>query len=426
MMKNIKITLKQIDEKIGESVPILSLQQGEMYTIQIVSTQNSIDIIEMEDAFFRRDSAVFLPDGNKELDGKDSTPTPTQSQEAINGIDVLKAVILYCNDGSNSAKRLLIAGHTDTTAGEWYNFKLSEMRALSAVYLFSNDKEKWVRQFKQEVNADGVRTHRKEDRQHILQWASRIRRWNCDPGSIDGIVGTKTDAAVKEFKKAYNGEFNGSLPINESFSGETWGAVFDLYQDELRKTMDADENKMDEYRRGIQWQFSGDSKKNAVGCGEKWPLDNKEKDNYRSRTNRRIEMLLFDPSEMDSLPCHDPSCAAEYCGKPRCPIYGEVDGLKKILKKYIPVKFNAQPVAFSVEVPPDSYGGDMEFTLFSTDESRSYSKTVKMADGIAGDGCVTVTFKSVLPQLLYSMTVTSESLGIRYCLFKNIPYTSLM
>ena len=34
-----------------------------------------------------------------------------------------------------------------------------------------------------------------------------------------------------------------------------------------------------------------------MGCGESFPIENKEKNNYRSQENRRVELLFFDKDE---------------------------------------------------------------------------------------------------------------------------------
>lgn len=57
-----------------------------------------------------------------------------------------------------------------------------------------------------------------------------------------------------------------------------------------------------------------DDGKKAVGCGETWPLEAKGVVNYRSQTNRRVEILFYDPDELNKpLPCKDADCAEDDC-----------------------------------------------------------------------------------------------------------------
>jgi len=38
-----------------------------------------------------------------------------------------------------------------------------------------------------------------------------------------------------------------------------------------------------------------------IGCGEDYPIDEKYRDGYRSQTNRRVELLFFEPAEAAKL-----------------------------------------------------------------------------------------------------------------------------
>jgi len=61
--------------------------------------------------------------------------------------------------------------------------------------------------------------------------------------------------------------------------------------------------------------------KRTIGCGESHPIEAKGKDGFRSATNRRVELLFFDPEDkLPKLDCHP---AAAKCKKELCEIYGK-------------------------------------------------------------------------------------------------------
>jgi peptidoglycan hydrolase-like protein with peptidoglycan-binding domain len=149
-----------------------------------------------------------------------------------------------------------------------------------------------------------------EDIQHILKWAGKKYGWQCDPGEIDGVIGSTTETAINTYKKQYQLAFNkGNVG-----SGDFWSITFDLYQQEIASLLDVEISELDqEYRKSISW----DSDVFSVGCGEAWPVDHKKIDNRHSQSDRRVEILLIDPDDSITLSCTTGSCEGE-----NCPIYG--------------------------------------------------------------------------------------------------------
>jgi len=49
------------------------------------------------------------------------------------------------------------------------------------------------------------------------------------------------------------------------------------------------------------------------GCGEHHPIEAADLDNYRSQTNRRVEILYFDATDVPVPPCHVAACEPESC-----------------------------------------------------------------------------------------------------------------
>ncbi len=109
-----------------------------------------------------------------------------------------------------------------------------------------------------------------------------------------------------------------------AFDENVWAAVFEIYQAELQASLISDGLILSKLRQNLKWV---DETKKAVGCGETWPIDNRGTDNYRSQSNRRVEILFYDPDELkrfgprkdegdddkNFLPCHDGTCAEEDC-----------------------------------------------------------------------------------------------------------------
>ena len=105
----------------------------------------------MEDVLFHLDSAVMMPEnpaGKSSTQGtNDDAPgsrgqEAQQKQSAVSGIKAL-ALVLKEFDLDND-KRLVIAGHTDTSGKPEYNFELAEARALNVLYLLTIDRENWA------------------------------------------------------------------------------------------------------------------------------------------------------------------------------------------------------------------------------------------------------------------------------------------
>ncbi len=290
-----------------------------------------VGLIEMEDALFRHNSTVFLPDvvdaaypepgaedaGDAPADGADSSNEELSVRKRCEGLSMVYQVLMHLQEKPDGFV-CQIAGHTDTSGDAAYNHKLSHFRANAVYYIIDGSdasRTAWGDQFKEELK-DGVHTKNIEDLQQILAWVSHERNWPCHPGPIDGIAGSKTQSAVREFQKSYNAdpEFPADIEPDGIAKKETWKAFFDVYQSTLAKMSGMDRAQFDaQYRCAAKWK---DSFK-LTGCGEQWPIEEESKDDYRSQTNRRVEVLVFDPGEAPALACIDGSCAGK-----SCPVYG--------------------------------------------------------------------------------------------------------
>lgn len=278
-------------------------------------------VLEVEDALFSLDSAVFLPSaplGPTSSDGDDpGTVNPDPAATGSSGLGLIATLFQYLS--AHAGKSIVLAGHTDTSGGVRPNFDLSSQRAEAVLAVIENGRDKW----KSVCSAK----HRVEDYQQILaHWNQRLG-WDCDPGPVDGQLGGKTKQALGKFREKYDasksdlGISQPDLPAaalgGDRLKPEYWGAFFDLYQYELAEGMGTDAAGLDGYRSKVKFVDPG---KKFLGCGESFPIEKPKRDSYRSQTNRRVEILIFDEEEKPDLAC--PAARATVHTPKECPIYG--------------------------------------------------------------------------------------------------------
>ncbi|HET6584285.1 MAG TPA: peptidoglycan-binding protein, partial [Nannocystaceae bacterium] len=253
-------------------------------------------VIEMEDAHFHFDSAVLLPDatGDADVVGEGGKTT---------GIAVLAACLAFVRDHPD--RKLLSAGHTDTSGDDAYNVELSQLRADGVVAALVGDKDGWV--------AIAEQKHEVEDYQRILKWVAWLWGWPCDPGPIDGDHGSGTDAAVRSFQELAGDELQEDIAVDGEVGKQTWGAIFSIYMRVLADVLDVDAAGLAELQAAVKW-----IDKKSVGCGESFPVEARGVDGFKSATNRRVELLFFEAGEEPVLACHP---AAKQCDKAQCDLY---------------------------------------------------------------------------------------------------------
>jgi hypothetical protein len=346
----------------------------------------------------------------------ESTET-IDDQTHVNGLAVFKGVLRFNHIRAlrGESKKLLITGHTDTAGSNDYNEVLSQKRARSVVCMMmggnypaegaspneSDDEDQKSLNSKDDkyakTNPDEP-DYRKEfvdivsasntvkDQQQILKWISEklsaymteaekaeissLPKWtDVDPGAIDGKIGENTKKAIWSFKVRFAKRFPPAGPYQDvrfsfdldalkkslntvrEFDKNTWAAVFEVMQAELQLAMMKDGLNIHELRKELQWV---DDKKKAVGCGETWPIDKRGKDNYRSQSNRRVEILLYDPDEIKGvLPCKDGVCA-----KSDCHIFKDMD-------RYAAEKKELEPTLHWAYLNLDEDGNVIPEFLFS-------------------------------------------------------------
>ncbi len=249
-------------------------------------------VLEVEDIRFHHDSAVFLPDHGDAPDAN-----------RVTGLSILAAA--YDHAKKNPQRQLLDAGHTDTTGADAYNIDLSIQRADNVKHALMGNRDPWVSGCKAK--------HKTEDYQQILKWAAWTYSWDCDPGPIDNVHGSKTSAGVKSFQKNYNVKFGQSIAEDGVVGTQTWGAFFDCYEDSLRNLMRVDDAGLAEARGRIRFMSP-----DRVGCGENFPIEASRTNNYSSAINRRVELIFFDPDQIPKMDCHPGGSA---CNAILCEVY---------------------------------------------------------------------------------------------------------
>ncbi len=256
-------------------------------------------VLEMEDVLFHHNSAVLMPsspEGISSVDGSEDDLEDLDDilimirQGAATGLTVL--ALVFRQFELNSDLEMVIAGHTDTSGTAKYNFELAKLRADDVLHLIEGNRVEWAELC--------YGKHKIEDYQQIMKYFNaRHPTWNCDPGELDNIWGDNTEGATERFFAANH------LPdelVNEvrrdgrkRWPVAAWEKVFDLYIDEVRRMLgNITAERLAELRNLITWV---DVTRKSVGCGESFPVDDAERDNYRSQENRRVEIFLFDSEE---------------------------------------------------------------------------------------------------------------------------------
>lgn len=296
-----------------------------------------VHILEMEDVLFHHNSAVMMPEnpaGESSQDGTEDDltdpddTTVREGQEQVTGIKAL--ALVFKQFEFDPTNKIVIAGHTDTSGQAKYNFELSEFRAQSVLFLLTGEREKWAE--------NSYKKQKIEDYQQILKYIFKTRGWPCDPGNIDDDWGTNTRQATENFINRYNSEYADkqnppASHLSEHLIGEIqrdgakrwpkelWAAVYDLYSEDLAKVLLENRASLDAKRNSLleddeKWV---DPEKKFVGCGESFPIDDSEKDNYRSQSNRRVVILFFDKEEAPELDC--PADIIKVHEESKCPLW---------------------------------------------------------------------------------------------------------
>ncbi len=331
--------MRKLTTTFKDLIRLIDAYSGEPLEIQL--QRIFIRILEMEDVLFHLNSCVMMPEapgGPSSSEGaQETTQTEVEREGEQRDETGIRALALaYRQLEWYPHQGILLAGHTDTSGGYALNFSLSDERARNVQYLLEGQRRAWA-----ELSE---KRHKIEDYQQILAYLATNPRlqWPTDPGPIDDRYGDKTETAIFRFIESYNqhyadrfdpsveaGDGDRPTPLSPDLVGrvrrdpkhrwpvELWQAVFDLYMEEMADALDLDPGQLPGYRNShLRW---ADKRKYHVACGESFPIDSAEKNNYRSQKNRRVEVLFFDEGEAPVLDC--PAVVHRAHVAKECPIW---------------------------------------------------------------------------------------------------------
>jgi len=244
-------------------------------------------VVEVHDALFRTNSCVVLPEGE--------APS-TDEHGAITSVGLIATALRFNEEHRNL--KLVVAGHTDTTATVEFNQTLSEERAKCALALLVGDRAEFVKLVDQR--------HTVADYKQILSWCSEAFEdveFDCDPGKIDDNAATGVEP-LKKFQTAYNankaaiGASAPDLSVDGDIGPLTWGAIFDVFEFGVREELGEDAAALAALRKKLVFV---DDERKALGFSEHHPVDQIGRDGVRSQTNRRVEILFFETGEEPDL-----------------------------------------------------------------------------------------------------------------------------
>ncbi len=259
-------------------------------------------VLEVEDIHFHHDSAVFLPNYAAE-----EQSAPQAQADPSMGLGVVAEALLLAKRPATANRKILILGHADTSGADAYNIGISIKRANAVRHVILGERAPFVQICQQQ--------HKTEDIQLILQWVTQIYGWDTHPGPVNNVMNAQTRAAIKKFQQRYNVEWEAAIAEDGSLGPQTWGAVFDVYQDMVQNMTETDDAGLAELRTNFASKFLPP---NLAGCGEHFPIEAPRRNNFRSRINRRVEILYFPPGQEPRMDCHPGGSA---CTPLLCEVY---------------------------------------------------------------------------------------------------------
>ncbi len=323
-------------------------------------------LIELGDISFNTNHEILLPDIIIE--------NPNDVETGVRADAVFKKTLEFLDE--NPEIKVLVAGHTDTVGQDGDNDDLSTERAMNVLLYLSAKKEAWAEHSFKFQEAD--------DYQFILLWAHREFGFDCNPGEIDNDFGSGSKTALKNFRRDFNAHFETELfteaELNDGTRKEVdWLGFYICYDDVLSRAMGISLKELETKKQGIKF-----TDPQGIGCGENFPIENPDQDNFDSLRNRRVDILFFEPGEEPDLTIAPPGQ----------PIYGDGGyilipiGTEDLLLPKI-VEFFARPASHdniaekphNVIVPP----GEKIILHVKLSDTEAFDITLFKSDGTTGD-----------------------------------------
>lgn len=285
-MATVERTSRDVDEPV-------TLASGDRHTVKLRFLR--VGLLESGDVHFNLDSALLLPHLDR----------AAAQRDVVSGLAVVVACLLHAKQ--NPSQKILVAGHTDRSGTDEYNLGLSRLRAENVLALLRGDRERWVATAREKLKVLDI--------QLLMSWLTRSWGWQCDPGVLDGVNGPRTTAAIRMFQEAYNEHVGGDLTVDGIVGKQSLGAMFDLYMKEIALLAGFEESELASTQSGLGFVEPG---KEFVGCGEHHPIDPSTESSDRSASDRRVEILFFEPGDPLELDCHP---SREACLPDACQLY---------------------------------------------------------------------------------------------------------
>jgi outer membrane protein OmpA-like peptidoglycan-associated protein len=353
----------------GSKVYPAWIAKAEVEDLTTEAGLKEVTFVEMHDALFRTNSAVIMPEGEDPSSKKGGG-------KALTTVGLFATVLRYNEEHPSSVdasgkpvyKKLFIAGHTDTAGKDADNQKLSEERAKVALAMLSGDRGNFAKLCQK--RHDGV------DLTQIFHWVadSPDFGFDCKPTKHDQPPSTAT---ITHFKQAYDAAFDAKFKdmsgakkfgtANGTIDEALWGAIFDCYEYGLCcelgdiETSKEGKDELTRLRSELRWV---DDNHKTMGFGERFPVDNVTKNDFRSQSNRRVEIMMFDEGEEPDL---DAAASSPEGIETYLPgVYGKV-AVKPMV--------SARPITLLVRLH-DSQAKTMPCTQYRyrTDENSSWSR----------------------------------------------------
>jgi Raf kinase inhibitor-like YbhB/YbcL family protein len=276
----------------GSKVYPAWIAKAEVEDLTTEAGLKEVTFVEMHDALFRTNSAVIMPEGEDPSSKKDGG-------RALTSVGLFATVLRY--NELYPGKKVLIAGHTDTKGSDQFNQPLSEERAKVALALLLGKRDDFIKLCD--------KRHDEVDVTQIFEWAANAFGFACKPTTL---LAAPSDERYHQFRMSFNAWVDARDPVVETDSRSNaaklpdrgrldksiWGAIFDLYEYDLRVETEEMASGVNALRNKLVWV---DKSRQTMGFGEKFPVDNLAKDDFRSQSNRRVEILMFDPGEEPDL-----------------------------------------------------------------------------------------------------------------------------
>lgn len=248
-------------------------------------------LIEVPDTLFHHDSAV-----------------PCLDSEGILA-EALSYVINYAAD--HPSEELVILGHADTSGKIAYNYDLSEKRAVAVKSILDLDVVAWM--------SSAGKQNKVEDIQACLKSLASSHQWSCDPGAIDGSLGPKTEKAIQAFQQACNNLYHLGLTVDGKFTAPCWQALHRVICGKVSQfLLGVQDTLTQDYPTWNRPHYGYSDGDGVYPCSESFPIEQSLKDNYRSKTNRRIEFAFIPKGRLRLVP---PKDRAKKLTSKECAIY---------------------------------------------------------------------------------------------------------